>query len=125
MIHVAEMQGKILIFPNDWRDTTSQVHTAVKLMDNYTNNLVFHVLDASKAVSASSNIIGENSEEYKKKILRKYSDIKENYLLRKSQKQYVPIEIAEEKFIHYARRLCSSKEKKLEFRHIKILSLRI
>ena len=50
-------------------------------------------LDASKQQLASSNIIGENSEEYKKNILRKYSDIKENYLLRKSQKQYVPIEI--------------------------------
>ena len=96
MIHVAqEMQRKNFNIPlMIGGATTSQVHTAVKLMDNYTNNLVFHVLDASKAVSASSNIIGENSEEYKKKILRKYSDIKENYLLRKSQKQYVPIEIA-------------------------------
>ena len=56
---------------------------AVKLMDNYTNNLVFHVLDASKV--KFPNIIGKNSEEYKKNILRKYSDIKENYLLRKSQ----------------------------------------
>ena len=99
MIHVAqEMQRKNFNIPlMIGGATTSQVHTAVKLMDNYTNNLVFHVLDASKAVSASSNIIGENSEKYKKKILRKYSDIKENYLLRKSQKQYVSIEIPLEK----------------------------
>ena len=74
--------------------TTSQVHTAVKLMDNYTNNLVFHVLDASKAVSASNNIIGVKSIEYKNNIIKKYTDIKDNYLKRKSQKQFVSLEKA-------------------------------
>ena len=39
-------------------------------MDNYTNNLVFHVLDASKQ-SASTNIIGDKSEEYKNNIIKK------------------------------------------------------
>jgi len=115
MIHVAqEMQRQNFNIPlMIGGATTSQVHTAVKLMDNYTNNLVFHVLDASKAVSASSNIIGKNSEEYKKNILRKYSDIKENYLLRKSQKQYVSIETARKNSFTMADDYVPPKAKKI------------
>ena len=60
-------------------------------MDNYTNNLVFHVLDASKAVSASTNVIGDKSLEYKNNIIKKYTDIKDNYLKRKAQKQFVSL----------------------------------
>ena len=41
-------------------------------MDNYTNNLVFHVFDEAKAVSASSNVIGDKSLEYKNNIIKKY-----------------------------------------------------
>ena len=93
MVHVAqEMQRRNFNIPlMIGGATTSQIHTAVKLMDNYTNNLVFHVLDASKAVSASTNIIGDKSTEYKNNIIKKYTDIKDNYLKRKSQKQFVSL----------------------------------
>ncbi len=75
MIHVAEeMQRQDFNIPlMIGGATTSKVHTAVKLMDKYTNNIVFHVLDASKGVSACSSILGSNSRKYK-------SEIKSNFI---------------------------------------------
>ena len=93
MIHVAqEMQRRKFNIPlMIGGATTSQVHTAVKLIDKYTNNLVFHVLDASKAVSASTNVLGINSEFFKEEKKQKYEEIKENYLKRRSQKQFISL----------------------------------
>ena len=71
--------------------TTSQVHTAVKLIDKYTKNIVVHVLDASKSVTVASKILSKNSNQYKKEVRDKYLAIKSNYLKRKKQKQYVSL----------------------------------
>ena len=71
--------------------TTSQTHTAVKLLDKYTNNIIVHVLDASKAVAVASKILSNDAYEYKKEIRDKYLIIKENYLKRKKQKKYVSL----------------------------------
>ena len=93
MIHVAEeMQRQDFNIPlMIGGATTSKVHTAVKLMDKYTNNIIFHVLDASKGVSACSSILGSNSEEYKSEIKSDYLEIKENYLQRKEEKQFISL----------------------------------
>ncbi len=71
--------------------TTSKIHTAVKINEHYNNNTVVHVLDASKAVSVTSKLVGVEQEEYKKQIEDKYYAIKTNYLKRNTQREYLTI----------------------------------
>jgi 5-methyltetrahydrofolate--homocysteine methyltransferase len=74
--------------------TTSKIHTAVKINEHYNNNTVIHVLDASKAVGVTSKLIGKDKENFQADVGTEYDTIKENYLNRKSEKEYVSIENA-------------------------------
>ena len=76
--------------------TTSKVHTAVKINEHYNNNTVVHVLDASKSVGVTSKLIGKEQVNFRADIATEYDRIKENYLNRKSEKEYVSIEVARE-----------------------------
>ena len=76
--------------------TTSKVHTAVKINEHYNNNTVVHVLDASKSVGVTSKLIGKEQVNFRTDIAAEYDRIKENYLNRKSEKEYVSIEVARE-----------------------------
>ncbi|MEC8853765.1 MAG: vitamin B12 dependent-methionine synthase activation domain-containing protein, partial [Bacteroidota bacterium] len=96
MIDVAkEMQRKDLKVPlMIGGATTSKIHTAVKINEHYNNNTVVHVLDASKAVGVTSKLLNSKKEEFNKEITSEYHAIKENYLSRKSDKEYVSLEKA-------------------------------
>jgi len=74
--------------------TTSKIHTAVKINEHYNNNTVVHVLDASKSVGIISKLIGKEQAGFRTDIAAEYDTIKESYLSRKSDKQYVSIESA-------------------------------
>ena len=76
--------------------TTSKIHTAVKINEHYNNNTVVHVLDASKAVGVTSKLIGKEQANFRADVNSEYATIKENYLNRKSKKEYVSIEKARE-----------------------------
>jgi len=53
--------------------TTSKMHTAVKLEQTYSNNIVMHVLDASRAVVVAQKLLDpDNGEDYKKEIREEY-----------------------------------------------------
>ena len=53
--------------------TTSKMHTAVKLEQCYKNNLVMHVLDASRSVVVVQKLLDpDNGEDYKKEIREEY-----------------------------------------------------
>ncbi len=103
MIHVAEeMQRQSFDVPlMIGGATTSKVHTAVKLMDKYTNNSIIHVLDASKSVSVSSKLLGSDSENFKSDMKEKYLEIKGHYLKRRSQKEYISLEEARKNCFDY------------------------
>ena len=103
MIHVAEeMQRQDFDVPlMIGGATTSKVHTAVKLMDKYTNNSIIHVLDASKSVSVSSKLLGSDSENFKSDMKEKYSEIKDHYLKRRSQKEYILLKDARKNCFYY------------------------
>ncbi|MEE2954218.1 MAG: methionine synthase [Bacteroidota bacterium] len=73
--------------------TTSKIHTAVKINEHY-HNTVLHVLDASKAVSAMSNLLKQDSKKFKTEVNLEYKKIKENYLQRKSEKNYLTLKQA-------------------------------
>jgi 5-methyltetrahydrofolate--homocysteine methyltransferase len=73
--------------------TTSRVHTAVKIAPNY-NGPIIHVLDASRSVPVVSKLLNENVEEKNKFISSfkdEYDNLRENYLKRKSEKNFITL----------------------------------
>jgi 5-methyltetrahydrofolate--homocysteine methyltransferase len=97
MVHIAhEMKRRNLNFPLlIGGATTSRMHTAVKIAENY-NHGVIHVLDASRAVSVVSDLLNENKTHLLSKITNEYAQLKEDFLNRKTIKNYLSIDKARE-----------------------------
>lgn len=70
--------------------TTSRMHTAVKIAENY-NQGVLHVLDASRSVTVVSDLLNENKEELLQKTNEEYEQLRSDFLNRKTHKNYLPI----------------------------------
>jgi 5-methyltetrahydrofolate--homocysteine methyltransferase len=74
--------------------TTSRAHTAVKIAPEYKETVV-HVNDASRAVTVASNLLQtETKEGYVKAIRDEYDKLREGYLNRSRDKNYLSIEDA-------------------------------
>jgi 5-methyltetrahydrofolate--homocysteine methyltransferase len=74
--------------------TTSRAHTAVKIAPEYKETVV-HVNDASRAVTVASNLLQtETKENYAKTIRGEYDTLREGYLNRSRDKNYLSIEEA-------------------------------
>jgi 5-methyltetrahydrofolate--homocysteine methyltransferase len=74
--------------------TTSRAHTAVKIAPEYKETVV-HVNDASRAVTVASNLLqNETKEKYTKDIRTEYDKLREGYLNRSRDKNYLSIEDA-------------------------------
>ncbi len=74
--------------------TTSRAHTAVKIAPEYPFT-VLHTTDASKAVAGASNLMQKNANiEYKKNIRAEYDKLREGYLSRSRDKNFLSIEEA-------------------------------
>lgn len=74
--------------------TTSRAHTAVKIAPEYKQTVV-HVNDASRAVTVASNLLQkETKENYVKAIREEYDNLREGYLNRSRDKNYLTIEQA-------------------------------
>ncbi len=74
--------------------TTSRAHTAVKIAPEYSATVV-HVNDASRAVTVASNLLqSEIKEEYVKGIREEYDALREGYLNRSRDKNFLSIEDA-------------------------------
>jgi 5-methyltetrahydrofolate--homocysteine methyltransferase len=74
--------------------TTSRAHTAVKIAPEYKQTVV-HVNDASRAVTVASNLLQkETKENYVKAIREEYDALREGYLNRSRDKNYLTIEQA-------------------------------
>ena len=70
--------------------TTSKAHTAVKIHPEIDSGLV-HVKDASSAVVVANKIIGNKSDLYFNEINTEYNEIRNGFLERKQQKEYITI----------------------------------
>ena len=69
--------------------TTSKAHTAVKIFPEIDTPVV-HVNDASRAVGVASNLINKDlKEDYWKGISKDYSEFRERFLNKKSEKRYI------------------------------------
>ncbi len=71
--------------------TTSRAHTAVKIAPEYTATVV-HVNDASRAVTVASNLLqAETKTDYAKTVRAEYDKLREGYLNRSRDKNYLSI----------------------------------
>lgn len=95
MIHVVEeLERRNLSFPvMIGGATTSKIHTALKIAPKYSHTVV-HVLDASKSVTVASSLLSSQSEGFKKKISEEYAHLREGYLNRSTEKEYLTLEQA-------------------------------
>ncbi len=74
--------------------TTSRAHTAVKIAPQYSSTVV-HVNDASRAVTVAGNLLNEDSNyKYTSGIRLEYDELREGYLNRSRDKNFLTIEKA-------------------------------
>jgi 5-methyltetrahydrofolate--homocysteine methyltransferase len=74
--------------------TTSRAHTAVKIAPQYKATVV-HVNDASRAVTVAGNLLNsETKEKYTQDIRFEYDSLREGYLNRSRDKNFLTIEQA-------------------------------
>jgi len=95
MVHVAremkrnEMKIPLLI----GGATTSRMHTAVKIADEYDHGVV-HVLDASRSVTVTGNLLNEQKATFLNDIKNEYSKLKSDFAKKRTTKQLIPYEDA-------------------------------
>ncbi len=70
--------------------TTSRAHTAVKIAPNYPHPVIY-VKDASRAVGVAQNLIGATRAEYAARIRAEYDEVREQYLGREKQTQWLTL----------------------------------
>ncbi len=74
--------------------TTSRIHAAVKIDQNYSGAVV-HVLDASRSVPVAGSLLGEDSyNNFHKKIKDEYAQLREDHKNRKQDKNWIDIQKA-------------------------------
>ena len=74
--------------------TTSKVHTAVKVMPNYTGPLV-HVLDASRAVGVASTLLSpEHRDDFVREVADEYTLLREKRLANPKGNRLISLEAA-------------------------------
>ncbi len=74
--------------------TTSRAHTAVKIAPQYQSTVV-HVNDASRAVTVAGNLLNaDHKEKYTQDIRAEYDALREGYLSRSRDKNFLTIEQA-------------------------------
>ncbi len=76
--------------------TTSKVHTAVKIDDNYNSGQTVYVLDASRSVTVVGSLLGGKSEEFVEDIKTEYVKVRENYAKKKDFKKFLSLNQARE-----------------------------
>lgn len=74
--------------------TTSRVHTAVKIEENYTRNQTVHVLDASRSVTVVDSLLGEKRETFVKELKDEYQRLREHHNKHRKAKELLTLEEA-------------------------------
>jgi 5-methyltetrahydrofolate--homocysteine methyltransferase len=96
MVHVAkEMQREGFTIPLlIGGATTSKIHTAVKIDENYRGGQTIYVLDASRSVPVVEKLLGEGKSDFVAAIKKEYEELRESHKNRKSSVEYVSLEAA-------------------------------
>ncbi|MCW3122982.1 MAG: metH [Flavipsychrobacter sp.] len=93
MVHVAkEMKRRGMTQPLlIGGATTSRMHTAVKIAQQYDNGVVY-VLDASRSVTTVGNLLNkETKTQFLSGINEEYDKLRDDFANKKSAKQYIPL----------------------------------
>ena len=85
--------------------TTSRIHTAVKIAPKYDKTVV-HVLDASKSVGVSTNLLSDKSPEYSKMIKSEYLELAAHHASRTEAKAYIAYASARENGLKIKNQVC-------------------
>ena len=97
MVHVAhEMKRRGMLQPLlIGGATTSRMHTAVKIAQQYDNGVV-HVLDASRSVTVAGSLLSkEQKPDFLSGIKKEYDKLKEDFANKKTVKNYLPFKEAQ------------------------------
>jgi len=73
--------------------TTSRIHTAVKIAPKYEHGVI-HVLDASKSVGVSTNLLSTKKQDFTLQIREEYKALTDSYALKSEAKNYISYEAA-------------------------------
>ncbi|MFN5910064.1 MAG: methionine synthase [Bacteroidota bacterium] len=76
--------------------TTSKVHTAVKIEQNYIKGQTVHVLDASRAVTVVESLLGPKKQDFVRELRSEYTRVREHHEKHRGAKQLVSLEVARE-----------------------------
>jgi 5-methyltetrahydrofolate--homocysteine methyltransferase len=89
MVHVAkEMERANLSIPLlIGGATTSKVHTAVKIEQNYHKGQTVHVLDASRSVTVVEQLLGYKKDQFVKDVQADYARVREHHEKHRGAKQ--------------------------------------
>lgn len=72
--------------------TTSKMHTAVKIEQNYKNNVAMHVLDASRAVVVVNKLLNpEHTTEFVQDTRLEYEELRKEYYDSQKDKSFVSL----------------------------------
>lgn len=93
MVHVAkEMERAGLSIPlMIGGATTSRVHTAVKIEQNYTKGQTVHVLDASRAVTVVESLLGHKKDDFVADLKFEYQKLREHHEKHRSEKNLLSL----------------------------------
>ncbi|MGV3631314.1 MAG: methionine synthase [Bacteroidota bacterium] len=96
MVHVAkEMERAGLQIPlMIGGATTSRVHTAVKIEQNYTKGQTVHVLDASRAVTVVESLLGHKKTDFITGLQAEYRRLREHHEKHRAEKHLLSLEKA-------------------------------
>lgn len=96
MVHVAkEMERENFDIPLlIGGATTSKIHTAVKIEQNYKRAQTIHVLDASRSVPVVGNLLGDQKNSFIKDVKSEYEDLRQRHVKNQAAKSYVSLEEA-------------------------------
>ena len=99
MVHVAsEMERLGLKMPLlIGGATTSRVHTAVKIEQQYKSGDTIHILDASRSVTAVERLLGSRKEAYVGEIKEEYINVRETHAKKQAQKAMLSLQQAKDK----------------------------
>ena len=98
MVHVAhEMKRRGMTQPLlIGGATTSRMHTAVKIAQQYDNGVI-HVLDASRSVTVAGSLLSkEQKTDFLHGVKKEYDQLKEDFANKKNIKNYLPFEVAQQ-----------------------------
>jgi 5-methyltetrahydrofolate--homocysteine methyltransferase len=93
--------------------TTSKVHTAVKIDENFTKGQTVHVLDASRSVPVVGKLLNEHKLGFVEEIQEDYQRLRDLHEKRRAKKEFLSVEQAHQNKFEIDFDVCSPSKPNL------------